>query len=63
MNKSKIKSIIPLKDYIFEAIFESNEKRIYDLKPFMDKSSVFTDLKLTNLFSLVHIDCYGFSIS
>lgn len=50
----KIISVKPLEDYRILLIFSNNEKRIKDMKPYINKG-VFKKLKDKNFFNTVHI--------
>lgn len=51
---NKIVSVEPLDDYKVLLTFSNNEKRIKDMKPYLDKG-VFKKLKDKNFFNSVHI--------
>jgi len=51
---NKIVSVEPLDDYKILLTFSNNEKRIKDMKPYLDKG-VFKKLKDKNFFNSVHI--------
>lgn len=51
---NKIVSVEPLDDYRILLTFSNNEKRIKDMKPYLDKG-VFKKLKDKNFFNSVHI--------
>ena len=46
-----------LKDYKLELIFENKEKKIFDVKPYLD-TGVFKTLKDVNIFSMIKVS-YG----
>ena len=50
----KITDVKPLDDYKILLTFSNNEKRIKDMKPYLNKG-VFTKLKNKNFFNTVHI--------
>lgn len=50
----KVISVQPLDDYKILLTFSGNEKRIKDMKPYLDKG-VFKKLKNKNFFNSVHI--------
>ena len=50
----KIISVKPLEDYKILLIFSNNEKRIKDMKPYINKG-VFKKLKDKSFFNTVHI--------
>ena len=54
---NKIVSVEPLDDYKILLTFSNNEKRIKDMKPYLDKG-VFQKLKDKNLFNNVQLS-YG----
>ncbi len=49
-----VKSVRPQDDYCLLLIFENGEKRIFDLKPYLDKG-VFARLKNVALFKTVRV--------
>jgi hypothetical protein len=49
-----VKSVRPQEDYCLLLIFENSEKRIFDLKPFLDKG-VFKKLKNVGLFNTARV--------
>ncbi len=51
---NKLVSVEPLDDYKVLLTFSNNEKRIKDMKPYLDKG-VFKKLKDKNFFNSVHI--------
>ena len=51
---NKIVAVEPLDDYKVLLTFSNNEKRIKDMKPYLDKG-VFKKLKDKNFFNSVHI--------
>ena len=53
----KVINVIPLQEYKLLAEFENEQKRIYDVKPLLEKA-VFAPLKSINLFNRVYIE-YG----
>lgn len=50
----QIRNVTPLDDYKLLLEFKSGEKRIFDMKPLLDKP-VFQPLKNKQLFSKVHV--------
>ncbi len=54
---NRIKEVKPLEDYKLLVIFDNGEKRIKDMKPYLDKG-VFKKLKDKNFFNSVKI-AYG----
>src|SRR5918912_1764488 len=49
-----VKSVRPQEDYCLLLTFENGEKRIFDLKPFLNKG-VFKDLKNVSLFKTARV--------
>ncbi|MEW6030437.1 MAG: DUF2442 domain-containing protein [Chloroflexota bacterium] len=49
-----VKSVQPLDNYCLALTFENGEKRIFDLKPYLNKG-VFTRLKNTAVFKTVRV--------
>lgn len=58
----RIKNVIPLDDMILVVEFMSGEKKQYDVKPLMDKWSVFKDLAKNNVFKYVKVDVGGYGV-
>jgi len=58
----KIKNVIPLDDMMLVVEFISGEKKQYDVKPLMDKWSVFKDLQKNSSFKHVKVDAGGYGI-
>lgn len=46
--------VIAINDYKLVLIFENKERRIFDMKPYMNKG-IFKDLYNKNIFETVHI--------
>ena len=59
----KIKSVEPMNDFILRTVFENGVIKLYDVKPVMQKISVFQDLKNNNIFKNVKVDIGGYGIS
>ncbi len=49
-----VKEVKPLEGYKLHLTFENNEKRIFDMNPFLDKG-VFKELRDTKIFKTVHV--------
>ena len=49
-----VKSVSPQDDYLLLLTFENGEKRIFDLKPYLDKG-VFAQLQNVALFKTAHV--------
>lgn len=49
-----VKNVKPLADFKLLLTFENNEKRIFDMNPFLNKG-IFSELRDINLFDTVHI--------
>lgn len=49
-----VSSVEYYKDYKILLIFENNEKKVFDVSPYLDKGN-FKELKETKLFKTVHI--------
>lgn len=58
----KIKSVLPLDDYILEVNFIEGCKKKYDVKPLIGKIPYFTDLKENNLFSKATVSPGGYAV-
>ena len=50
-----VKNVIPQDNYILLLTFENDEKRLFDMKPYLDFGPVFRALKDTSLFRSVHV--------
>ena len=50
-----VKSVVPQENYMLLLTFENNEKRLFDMKPYLDFGPVFRALKDTSLFRSVHV--------
>ena len=49
-----VKKVKPLSNYKLELIFENKEKKIFDVKPYLD-TGLFKTLKDENIFKLVKV--------
>lgn len=47
-------SVKPLDDYKLELVFENNEKRLFDMKPYLDKG-IYKELKDESIFKSVKV--------
>ncbi len=45
----RVKSVEPIKDYLLEIVFNNDEKKVFDLKPYLD-FGLFSELKDLALF-------------
>ena len=45
----RVKSVNPIQDYVLEIIFSNDEKKKFDVKPYLD-FGLFSELKDINLF-------------
>ena len=60
----RVKEIRPLSDFQLAVVFESGERRSYDVKPLLDKWQTFVALSnVTGLFNQVKVDAGGYGIS
>lgn len=60
----KIKEVMPLRDYQLVIVFESGEKKIYNVHPLLDKWGAFQALAtVKGLFEQVKVDTGGYGIS
>ena len=50
-----VKSVAPQENYMLLLTFENNEKRLFDMKPYLDYGPVFRALKDTSLFRSVRV--------
>jgi len=58
----KIKNVTPFDDMTLLVEFISGEKKKYDVKPLMDKWSVFKDLEKNSTFKYVKVDVGGYGV-
>lgn len=58
----KVKSVVPLDDFILEVTFVEGELKRYDVKPLFGEIPHFIDLKENNLFSKVTVGTGGYGI-
>ncbi len=49
-----IKEVIPGPDYMLHLTFENGEKRLFDMKPYLE-TCIFKELKDITIFETVHI--------
>jgi hypothetical protein len=50
----RVKKVQPLDDFKLYIVFENDEERIFDVKPYLDKG-IFTELKSVEKFKSAHI--------
>lgn len=50
-----VKYVVPKEDYMLLLTFENDEKRLFDMKPYLDFGPVFRALKDPSLFRSVHV--------
>ena len=55
MNYLGVKAVVPCENYLLLLTFENNEKRILDMKPYLDFGPVFRELKDPNMFNTVRV--------
>jgi hypothetical protein len=48
----RVKKVYPNQDYTLKLIFDNNEEKIFDVKPYLDKG-IFTELKDLRFFNSV----------
>ena len=58
-----ISEVHPLSNYRLLAIFDSGEKKIYDVKPLFDWKDIFKKLKENELFYGIYVDTGGYGIA
>lgn len=58
----KVKSVVPLDDFILEVTFVEGDLKRYDVKPLFGEIPHFIDLKKNNLFSKVTVGPGGYGI-
>lgn len=58
----KVKSVTALKDYKLSVQFSEGITKIYDVKPLLEKNTIFNDLKNEDLFHEVKVDVGGYGI-
>lgn len=60
----KVKEVRPLSDFRLAVLFESGERRNYDVRPLFDKWQTFKALSdIAGLFNQVKVDAGGYGIS
>ena len=60
----RIKEVVPLRDYQLVIVFESGEKKIYNVHPLFAKWDAFQSLAtVKGLFDQVKVDTGGYGIS
>ena len=60
----KVKEVRPLSDFRLAVLFESGERRNYDVRPLFDKWQAFKALSdVAGLFNQVKVDAGGYGIS
>ncbi len=60
----RIKEVVPLRDYQLVIVFESGEKKIYNVHPLFNKWDAFQPLAtVKGLFDQVKVDTGGYGIS
>jgi hypothetical protein len=52
----RVKYVYPKNDYIIEIIFSNNEKKYFDIKPYLN-FGIFQDLKNEYVFNTVKASC------
>jgi hypothetical protein len=50
-----VKAVVPNNDYTLTLTFENGEKRLFDMKPYLDFGPVFRELKNLSLFRSVRV--------
>jgi len=50
-----VKAVVPNNDYTLTLTFENDEKRLFDMKPYLDFGPVFRALKNISLFRSVRV--------
>jgi hypothetical protein len=55
MNYLGVKAVVPHENYLLLLTFENNEKRILDMKPYLDFGPVFRELKDPDMFNTVRV--------
>ncbi len=59
----KVKSVLPLKDYLLLVTFAEGVSKHYDVKPLFNKWKIFNNLKKDGLFYEAMVDQGGYGIS
>lgn len=54
----KIVSVMPNDDYTLSITFDNGETRLYDVKPLIEKGTVFEPLENIEMFRRVYVDKY-----
>ena len=50
-----VKAVVPNNDYTLTLTFENGEKKLFDMKPYLDFGPVFRELKNLSLFRSAHV--------
>lgn len=50
----RVKNVKPLADYILHLTFKNGEKKLFDVKPWLDKT-VYQNLRNTDIFRKAHV--------
>jgi hypothetical protein len=50
-----VKAVVPRENYMLLLTFDNNEKRILDMKPYLDFGPVFRELKDPDMFNTVRV--------
>ena len=51
----RVQSVHPTQDYLLEIVFNNNEKKYFDVKPYLN-FGLFSELKDLNLFKTVKVE-------
>lgn len=54
--RKKILSVTPNTDFTLSLVFDNGEKRVFDVKPILEKGGIFTTFRDYNNFSRVYLD-------
>ena len=58
----KVKNVRPLPDMVLHVEFLDGSVKLYDVKPLMDKWSVFKNLEHHSLFELARVEAGGYGV-
>ena len=60
----RIQSVKPSGEWTFDAVFLNGEMRRFDVRPLIERWSVFRALReVPGLFGLVHVDAGGYAVA
>jgi hypothetical protein len=61
-NIPKIIKVEPLENMILLVVFEDGTRKLYNMKPLINKMEIFSELQNKSLFNMVKVDTGGYGI-